>query len=291
MKNFFALCVLCVFASSVHGLPLHMITESDPGGLGNSILRTYDTFADLDTGNQSSANIMGTNPFGSGVSIGGLTFDGSRYLMITESDPGGIGNLFIRSYDTLNDLRTLNQSSVDSLGISQNPFGSGVSVGGITFDGSQYHMITESDPGGIGNLFLRSYDSYADLIALNQSTVRSIGTGQNIFGSAVSVGGLTYDGSSYYMVTESDPGGIGNLFVRRYDSLLDLDLANQSSIFGIANGQNPFGSAVSVGGLLAMPDPGPMPISEPSTITLSLTGLAIVGLLRLRKRRVISSCV
>ncbi|TQV75820.1 PEP-CTERM sorting domain-containing protein [Denitrobaculum tricleocarpae] len=38
---------------------------------------------------------------------------------------------------------------------------------GLTYDGNQFHFITESDPGGLNNVNLFSFDSFVDLVNFN----------------------------------------------------------------------------------------------------------------------------
>jgi hypothetical protein len=149
-----------------------------------------------------------------------------------------------------------------------------VSVRGLSFDGTCYHLITESDPGGLGNVFLRSFDTLADLALLNQSSVQLMGT--KPFGSGVSIGGVTFDGTRYHLITESDPGGLGNVFLRSFDSLADLAQLTQSSVQLM--GTNPFGSGVSIGGLMAIPDFDTTPTDLPVPGTLALLVLGLAGL-------------
>ncbi len=278
-----SLVVICLFAPQVGATPVtfFVITEADPGvPTGNQFLRTYDSFNDLKSLNQSSVTQLGPHAFGTGVSFAGLTFDGVQYHVITEADPGvPTGNQFLRSYDSLNDLKNLNQSSVTQLG--PHAFGTGVSFAGLTFDGVQYHVITEADPGvPTGNQFLRSYDSLSDLKNLNQSSVTQLGP--HAFGTGVSFAGLTFDGTQYHVITEADPGvPTGNQFLRSYDSLNDLKNLNQSSVTQL--GPNAFGTGVSFRAL-ANTFPGVVSVPEPSGLLLILSGLVAVSGHRVFKR-------
>jgi hypothetical protein len=90
--------------------------------------------------------------------------------LITESDPGGLNNVNLSSYDSLADLKILNASSTTFLP-GPSP---AVSISGLAYDGFQFHLITESDPGGLNNVNLSSYDSLADLKILNASSTTSL---------------------------------------------------------------------------------------------------------------------
>lgn len=261
-----------------------VITEADPGvPTGNQFLREYDDLANLKTLNQSTITQLGPNAHGTGVSFAALSYDGNKYYTITESDPGvPTGNQFLREYDSLADLRALNQSSVAQLG--PHAFGTGVSFRGLAYNGSQYLVITESDPGvPTGNQFLRFYDTLADLKALNQSSIVQLGS--HAFGTGVSFAGLTFDGTKYHVITESDPGvPTGNQFLRTYDTLADLMALNQSSITQL--GPHAFGTGVSFGGLMAMPQKPPIgAIPLPTTLPLTSGALLILGGLGHYRRR------
>ncbi|SFL41527.1 PEP-CTERM protein-sorting domain-containing protein [Nitrosomonas aestuarii] len=193
MKNSYILGAACtvLFAlgnSAAYTAPTYsVLVESDPGGLGNLNYGEFASLTDVKNWNVSSSHFIGQNLFGSGVSVGGYTFDGSKYHVLVESDPGGLGNLNLGTFDTLADLKNWNVSSSHFIG--QNLFGSGVSVGGFAYDGSKYHVLVESDPGGLGNLNLGTFDTLTDVKNWNVSSSHFIG--QNLFGSGVSLGGFT----------------------------------------------------------------------------------------------------
>jgi len=102
--------------------------------------------------------------------------------LITESDPGGPNNVVLSSYDSLSDLVNLAPTSTSPIF----GFPSAVSISGLAFDGTQYHIITESDPGGPNNVVLSSYDSLSDLVNLAPTSTSPIFG----FPSAVSISGL-----------------------------------------------------------------------------------------------------
>ena len=71
--------------------------------------------------------------------LGSAASAATTYSVLVESDPGGLGNLNYGEFDTLTDVKNWNVSSSSFIG--QNLFGSGVSVGGYTYDGSKYHVV------------------------------------------------------------------------------------------------------------------------------------------------------
>jgi hypothetical protein len=52
-----------------------------------------------------------------------------------------------------------------------------------------FHILTEGDPGGSGNVRIRSFNSLSDLISLNQASTTLLGS--NLGGTGVSIGGFT----------------------------------------------------------------------------------------------------
>jgi len=122
------------------------------------------------------------------------------FHMINEADPdASFEEVRIRSFDTLADLKALNQSFTSVLG--NNIGGSAISVAGLAFDGSQFHMITEGDPdASFEEVRIRSFDSLADLKALNQSSTSVLGP--NIGGSAISVRALVFQADDEFTVSE-----------------------------------------------------------------------------------------
>jgi len=176
-----------VLAPPASAVPFHVLTEGDPGTSGNVRIRSYSSLSDLISLNQASTSLLGSNLGGTGVSIGGFTYDGNQYHILTEGDPGGSGNVRIRSFNSLSDLLVLNQASTTLLG--SNLGGTGVSIGGFTYDGSQYHILTEGDPGGSGNVRIRSFNSLSDLLVLNQASTTLLGS--NLGGTGISIGGFT----------------------------------------------------------------------------------------------------
>ncbi len=158
----------------------HILTESDPGGLNNVNLFGFENLTDLiNLNNPSSASINSLAP---GISISGLTYDGSRYHIITESDPGGLNNVNLFSFDSLTDLINLNNPSSASI----NGLAPGISISGLTYDDSQYRIMTESDPGGLNNVNLFSFGSLTDLINLTNPSSASL----NGLAPGISISGL-----------------------------------------------------------------------------------------------------
>ena len=195
------------------------------------------------------------------------------YDLLTETDPGQItNNLGLSQYDTLTDL--INLTPANSSALPGLP--GAVSVGGLAFDGNQYLLLTETDPGQItNNLILSRYDTLTDLINLTPANSNFLPS----LASAVSVAGLTFDGSQYLLLTETDPGQItNNLTLSRYDTLTDLinlTPANSNILPSLA-------SAVSARGL-SYTFESVSPVPEPTAMMLFASGLASLCVVRRRK--------
>ena len=253
----------------------HLLTESDPGGLDNVFLREYADLAALTSGTQSLVRNLAGNVTPTS-SINGLTWAGDRFMMIVEADPGGIG-VNLLEFWTLADMVAANPFLTTYLG--DNISGTGVSVGGMTYSAGKAYLLTESDPGGLGNVYLREYNSLADLRSLTQFSATLIGT--DIGGTGVSVTGLDNDGDDWFLTTESDPGGLGNVFLRTYDTLFDLKTLTpkfSASLIGTDIG----GTAVSTRALMSEPELGPAPVPLPGSVPMLSAGLLAFWCLRRR---------
>ena len=68
--------------------------------------------------------------------MAGLGYDGTHYILMSESEPGGLGNQTVGKYSSFNDLINLSAFDTDFL-LPQNRFGSNVSIGCLDHDGTQ----------------------------------------------------------------------------------------------------------------------------------------------------------
>ena len=108
------------------------------------------------------------------------------YHLLTETDPGQItNNLVLSQFDTLTDL--INFTPAGTSGLASLP--GAVSAAGLAFDGNQYLLLTETDPGQItNNLVLSQFDTLTDLINLTPAGT----SGLPSLPGAVSARGLVY---------------------------------------------------------------------------------------------------
>ncbi len=171
------------------GLQYHVLLESDDDRVDNEVyLASYDSFQDfLDNNLSPSSNYSQLN-VSSAFSVGGFTFDGLQYHVLLESNDDRTDNeVYLVSYDSLPDFFDNILSS--SSGFSQLNISSAFSAGGLDFDGSQYHVLLESDADRTDNeVYLVSYDSLPDFFDNILSS--SSGFSQLNISSAFSAGGF-----------------------------------------------------------------------------------------------------
>ncbi len=121
------LFVLTSYAA--HGAQYRLLLESDANAAGGSeiFLASFGSFADLLSGNTSSASFSQLD-INSGFSVGGLTYDG-QYRLLLESDANAAGGseIFLASFGSFADLLSGNTSSAS---FSQLDINSGFSVAG-----------------------------------------------------------------------------------------------------------------------------------------------------------------
>ncbi|HLG56390.1 MAG TPA: PEP-CTERM sorting domain-containing protein [Vicinamibacterales bacterium] len=279
-----------LWAQSAQADPYRLLVESDANATaGHEVF--VATYATLDNflnsvpagGSFSQINIS------AGFGVGGLAFDGSYRLLVESDTNTTAGNeLFLSSYASFADFLS---STPSSGSFSQVNVSAGFSSVGFTFDGSQYHLLVESDANATAGheLFLASYNSLTDFLS---STPAGGGFSQINVSAGFSVGGFTFDDGGYRLLVETDANATGGheLFLASYGS---LDAFRNSTIgtgsFSQVNVSAGFSAAAFLAEPTPLPPPPPPPpptgVPEPSTLLMLGLGFAATGVQRLRQSR------
>ncbi|MDR4652720.1 MAG: PEP-CTERM sorting domain-containing protein [Nitrosomonas sp.] len=215
-----------------------------------------------------------------GLNAGGLTGSNAiaaPFVVLLESDANMDAGqeIFLVTYNSYADLISNNQASST---FSQLNINASYSVGGMAYDGSQFHVLLESNANMDAGqeVFLVTYNSYADLLSNNQA---SSAFSQLNINASYSAGGLTYDGSQFHVLLESNANMDAGqeVFLVSYNSYADLISNNQaSSAFSQLN----INAFYSAGGLTALntgSNGNGNVVSEPATMMLVFIGLGFLS--------------
>ncbi len=258
--------------------PVLVMFESDedlPAGASELAILSYDSIADV-VSNSPLASVFTDFGVAQGFSSTGITRDGSDFLVMFESDedlPAGASELAILSYHTIADIVANSPfaSVFTEFGVAQ-----GFSSTGITRDGSDFHVLFESDedlPAGASELALLSYHSLADVVS--NSPFASVFTDFGV-AQGFSSTGITRDGSDFLVMFESDedlPAGASELAILSYHTIADIvsnsPFASVFTEFGVAQSFSSTGISFGTGPTLA-----PIPV-PPSLPLLAVGGLLL----------------
>lgn len=223
--------VLLAFTSGESAAgPLSLILESDENeSSGEEVFQLkYDTISDLVS---HSDFILSTSALDLGPVFGvaGFAHDGTNYHLLLESDidenPGS--EVYLITFATLEDL--VNNTTL-SAGYTQLDPGSSYSIRGLAHDGSQFHMLIETDLDGISNteVFHYAYDSMSDLQSNTFSSLS--GSALNVAPS-FSIAGFAHEDGRFHLLLESetDQTSGAEIFYLEYSTINDLIAETPSS--------------------------------------------------------------
>lgn len=256
-------------------------TRADSGPLSEVFVASYDSYGAL----VDSPALVGGNFSGIDIvptyTVAGLAYDGQYRLALASRADSGAGNdLFIATYGSFADL--VNSPSGVGGDFSGIDVGTGYRVAGLAYDGRYRLALTTRSDGGAGDeLFIATYDSYADLV----NSPRAVGgdfSGIDI-GPGYTVAGLTYDGQYRLALTTRDDSGSGTeLFIATYATFTDL-VNSPSAVGGDFSGIN-VSPGYRVAALAFEPGPvePPHAVPEPAMGWLAVAGLGALCAVRRR---------
>ena len=147
-----------------------------------------------------------------------------------------------------------------------------------------FDLLVESDDDrdAGSEVFMATFDTFGDL--LNSSS--TVETSQINIGPNFSVGGLAYDGQFRLLVESDDDRDAGSeVFMATFDTFGDL-LDSSSTV---ETSQINIGPNFSSVGLAYSGLPAPAAIPVPASLPLSLGALGLLGLFKVRRRRLAAS--
>jgi hypothetical protein len=257
-------------AAQAQSYRLMLQTRADGSAGSEVFVASYGSYAGF-VGSQAAVggDFSGID-VGAQYQVSGLAYDGQyRLLLSTRNDGGPSSEVFVATYASYADL-IASPAAVggDFSGID---IGSSYEVVAFAYDG-KYRLVlqTRTDSGPPGEVFIASYDSFADFVA-SPAAVGGSFSGIDV-GASYKVAGLAYDGQyRLLLTTRADDFAASEVFVATYATFDDL-VNSPAAVGGDFSGID-IGSAYRVAAFAYET----APIPEPGTAALFALGLATTG--------------
>jgi len=281
MAKCLTICVVVAAASllsvTAQALPYEILYESDADtNVNELVLNSFDSYNDLINYNYS-ASIVDVD-ISTAYSSTGLTYDGDDWHILYETNNDtNVNELVLNTFDTFQDILDYNYTAT----IIDVDISAAYSSTGMTYENGMWHILYESDADtNVNELVMNSFNSLNDLINYNYTA--------NIIdvdiSAAYSSTGLTYDGSLWHILYESDADtNVNEMVLNSFNSFQNLLNYNYSATIIDVD----ISAAYSSTGIHALLDSSPPPpgIPEPSIFALFSIGLAGMGLRKRRKKK------
>ena len=257
-------------AAQAQSYRLMLQTRADSAPPAEVFVANYGSYADFVASPAAVGGDFSGIDIGSQYRVSGLAYDGQyRLLLSTRNDGGPPGEVFVATYASYADL-IASPAAVggDFSGID---IGSSYEVVAFAYDG-RYRLVlqTRSDSGPPGEVFIASYDSFADFVA-SPAAVGGDFSGIDV-GASYKIAGLTYDGQYRLLLTTRNDGPAqSEVFVATYASFDDL-INSPAAVGGDFSGID-IGTSYRVAAFAYEA----APIPEPGTAALFALGLAATG--------------
>ncbi len=300
VKSTVLAAALLLAAPAASHADVHVMLESrtDAAFPGSDIYLTgYASRADFINGNENLEGYSQLNPAAAyRVADFAIDSSGGYHVMLESRADAGMGSeIYLANYASYADLVAGDESLT---GFSQINVAPSFEVRGFTVGADGYHVLFESraDAAMGAEIYITTYDSYADLMNGNESLE---GFSQLNVAPAYRVAGFAEYGDTFHVLLESraDAPMGSEFFLADYDSYADLMHGNESvEAFSQLNTSASFEGGgfeydpppTDVGGGGGSGGGGGGPVPEPAAWALMILGFGATGS-ALRAQRHLSS--
>ncbi len=215
--------VILALPGASFGGDFSMLLESNADGSGGDEVYEagYATVEDFVANLPFAQGFTLVNP-APAFSIRGHAYGDSRHHLLyeTDDDSSGGSEVWIGSFPSVADIYSNHWPAGEYTAINVNPLWS---VGGFAYDGTQYHVLLETndDASGGAEIFIMSYNSLADVFTNTQASATY---SQMDITDTFSIVGFTFDGGQYHLVfeTDDDAGSGDEVWVSSFGSFAEL---------------------------------------------------------------------